>query len=79
MIYAAYKNTKDTKMKDTLDFWEWGSKVYKLWYTGNKQSSNGIGIMMKQELADRVIIVNRNSNRLMSLKLVLGDTACHVF
>ena len=29
-----------------------GDQKYKLWYAGNDQSSNGVGIMMKQGLAE---------------------------
>ena len=56
-----------------------GDQKYKLWYAGNDQSSNGVGIMMKQGLAERVIEVNRHSDRLMSLKLILGDTVWNMF
>ena len=56
-----------------------GDQKYKLWYVGNGDSTNGVGIMTKHELADCVIDVTRYSDRLISIKLVIEDKVWHVF
>ncbi|XP_021846821.1 uncharacterized protein [Spinacia oleracea] len=48
----------------------WG---YKLWYSGKTRGSNGVGILIDQEYIDDVVDVSRKSDRIMSIKLVIGD------
>ena len=52
---------------------------YKLWYKGNPEGTNGVGILMKHEMADNVIDVTRHSDRLISIKAVFGDSIWHFF
>ena len=52
---------------------------YKLWYVGNDESTNGVGVLMKSELAENVIEVKRYNDRFMCVKLILGETVWHVF
>ncbi|KAL6564528.1 hypothetical protein OROMI_015978 [Orobanche minor] len=48
----------------------WG---YKLWYSGKDRSRNGVGIVIDKEMIDDVVEVSRKSDRIMSIKLVIGD------
>ncbi|KAL6561231.1 hypothetical protein OROMI_016832 [Orobanche minor] len=48
----------------------WG---YKLWYSGKDRSRNGVGIFIDKEMIDNVVEVSRKSDRIMSIKLVIGD------
>ncbi|KAL6579357.1 hypothetical protein OROMI_009573 [Orobanche minor] len=48
----------------------WG---YKLWYSGKARSRNGVGIVIDKEMIDDVVEVSRKSDRIMSIKLVIGD------
>ncbi|XP_021856284.2 uncharacterized protein [Spinacia oleracea] len=49
---------------------QWG---YKLWYSGKTRGRNGVGILIDQEYIDDVVDVSRKSDRIMSIKLVIGD------
>ncbi|KAL6495684.1 hypothetical protein OROGR_030247 [Orobanche gracilis] len=46
---------------------------YKLWYSGKDRSRNGVGIVIDKEMIDDVVEVSRKSDRIMSIKLVIGD------
>jgi len=48
----------------------WG---YKLWYTGRIRGRNGVGIVIDKEYIDDVVDVSRKSDRIMSIKLVVGE------
>ena len=52
---------------------------YKFWYSGNSFGTNGVGLLVKQELVERVLEVERYSDRLMKIRMVLGKAVCHVF
>ena len=45
---------------------------YKLWYLGRMRSRNGVGILVGKKLADGVVEVKCKSDRIMSIKLVVG-------
>ena len=64
--------------KSTISFGE-GDDKYKLWYSGNEDGSNGVGIFACQELTENVIEVVRYSDRLMKVKMVLGSKLYHIF
>ena len=55
-----------------------GQEKYKFWYSSNPTSINGVGILVRKELADNVIEVVRTSDRIMSIKLVLGATIYNI-
>ncbi|XP_056685835.1 uncharacterized protein [Spinacia oleracea] len=48
----------------------WG---YKLWYSGKTRGRNGVGILIDRDYIDDVVDVSRKSDRIMSIKLVIGD------
>ncbi|GKE47080.1 craniofacial development protein 2, partial [Tanacetum coccineum] len=48
---------------------------YKLWYSGSPTARNGVGVILKAGLKDKVVHVNRCSDRIISLTLVIdGET-----
>ena len=55
-----------------------GSEKYKFWYSSNSSGINGVGILARKELADNVIGVKRISDRIMSIKLVLGKAIYNI-
>ena len=56
-----------------------GTQKYKFWYSSNLSGANGVGILMRQELAENVIEVERFCDRIMRIKMVLGRAIYHVF
>ena len=52
---------------------------YKFWYSGNTVGTNGVGIPVRSELAERVLEVERYNDRLMKIRMVLGKGVCHIF
>ena len=46
---------------------------YKLWYSGSDGKRNGVGIMVTKELQDKVVEVKRCNDRIMAVRLVVGD------
>ena len=52
---------------------------YKLFYSGaNVQGKNGVGILLSKDLKDSLVGVNRRNDRVMSIKLGLGETIVNV-
>nr|GEU69736.1 retrovirus-related Pol polyprotein LINE-1 [Tanacetum cinerariifolium] len=48
---------------------------YKLWYPGSQTARNGVGVILRACLKDKVVHVNRCNDRIMSLTLVIeGET-----
>ena len=54
---------------------EWG---YKLWYTGRDRNRNGVGIILDRQLVDEVVDVRRKGDRILLIKLILGDETVNV-
>ena len=52
---------------------------YKLWYSGNEEGTNGVGILVRFDMAEKVIEVERLDDRVMKIKIVLGKVVFHVF
>ena len=51
---------------------------FKLWYSGVKITTNGVGILVKSDLVERVVDVKRKSDRILSIKLVVGSKVLNV-
>jgi len=52
-------------------------KRYKLFWMGSKAKTNGVGIFVAEKWVDSVVSVERHSERVLVLKMVLGDfTKC---
>ena len=45
---------------------------YKLWYLGLNRAKNGVGILIGRDLVEQVVDVRCKSDRIMSIKLVVG-------
>ena len=52
---------------------------YKLWYSGGEEKINGVGVMMKADLVDNVIEVERYDDRMMKIRMVVGGQIWNVF
>ena len=46
---------------------------YKLWWSGNYEGHGGVGVLVKEELYDKVVEVRKVNYRVMSLAIVLED------
>ena len=51
---------------------------FKLWYSGVKRTTNGVGILVKRDLVEQVVEVRRKSDRIMSIKLVVGSEVINI-
>ncbi|KAK3893379.1 hypothetical protein Pcinc_002812 [Petrolisthes cinctipes] len=50
------------------------SERYKLFWIGNDKGTGGVGIFLAEKWVDKVIEVNRVSNRIIQMKLMVGET-----
>ena len=44
---------------------------YKLWWSGGEEILNGVGVVVGENLIDKVIEVERHGNRIIKFKLLL--------
>ncbi|XP_063611353.1 craniofacial development protein 2-like [Penaeus indicus] len=51
---------------------------YKLYYSGSRPGGNGVGIILDEELKQRVVEVQRPSDRLMSIKVLAGKSLINI-
>ncbi|KAG5581991.1 hypothetical protein H5410_052618 [Solanum commersonii] len=51
---------------------------FKLWYSGGSWDRNGVGILVDGDLREQVVEVRRISDRLMTIKLVIGGCTLSV-
>ncbi|XP_070054765.1 uncharacterized protein [Nicotiana tomentosiformis] len=51
---------------------------YKLWYLGVQKGKNGVGILVDRELRESVVEVRRVNDRLIIIKLVIGECTLNV-
>jgi exonuclease III len=51
---------------------------FKLWYTGTTSGRNDVGILIDMSLKDGVVDVRRQGDRIILVKLVVGDSALNV-
>ena len=51
---------------------------YEIWYCGSDSKRNGVGIIMKKDLVDRVVEVWRSSDRMIGLKLELDGVIINI-
>jgi hypothetical protein len=47
---------------------------FKLWYTGNTSTKNGVGIVLDKSLKDGVVDIKRQGDRIILVKLLVGDS-----
>jgi exonuclease III len=46
---------------------------FKLWYTGNMSTKNGVGIVLDKSLKDGVVDIKRQEDMIILVKLLVGD------
>jgi exonuclease III len=51
---------------------------FKLWYSGTVANKNGVGIVIDKTLKDGVVDVKRQGDRIILVKLVLGDVILNI-
>ena len=51
---------------------------FKLWYTGTVANRNGVGVLIDKSLKNSVVGVRRQGNRIILVKLVIGDMVLNV-
>ena len=54
-------------------------KRYKLFWMGSKAKTDGVGIFVAEKWVDSVVSVEKHSERVLVLKMVLGDCLLNVF
>ena len=51
---------------------------FKLWYTGTVANRNGVGVLIDKSLKNGVVGVRRQGDRIILVKLVVGDMVLNV-
>ena len=51
---------------------------YKLWWSGNNDGIGGVGILVKEELSEKVVEVRRKYNRVMAIVLAFEEEVIRV-
>ena len=51
---------------------------FKLWYTGTVVNRNGVGVLIDKSLKNGVVGVRRQGDRIILVKLVVGDMVLNV-
>jgi hypothetical protein len=51
---------------------------FKLWYTGNTSTKNGVGIVFDKSLKDGVVDIKCQGDRIILVKLLVGDLVFNV-
>jgi hypothetical protein len=51
---------------------------FKLWYTGNMATKNGMGIVHDKSLKGGVVDIKRQGDRIILVKLLIGDLVFNV-
>ena len=51
---------------------------YKLWWSGNSSGIGGVGILIKEEISEKVVNVRRKSDRVMVVVLAFGKQVIRV-
>jgi exonuclease III len=51
---------------------------FKLWYTGNTSTKNGVGIMLDKSLKDGVVDIKRQGDGIILVKLLINDLVFNI-
>jgi hypothetical protein len=51
---------------------------FKFWYTENMPTKNGVGIMLDKSLKDGVVVIKRQGDKIILVKLLVGDLIFNV-
>jgi exonuclease III len=55
-----------------------GGSGFKLWYMGTTSGRNGVGVLIDKSLKDGVVDVRRQGDRIILVRLVIGDLVLNV-
>jgi len=69
---------QETRWRSDCRFFGAIGKRYKLFLMGNEAKTDGAGIFLAEKWADSVVRVERHSERILVLKMVLGDRLLYV-
>ncbi|KAG2559069.1 hypothetical protein PVAP13_8NG323284, partial [Panicum virgatum] len=69
LVDVAIRRRKAKEVKDT---------GFKVWYTGATPGRNGVGILIDRSLKDGVVEVRRQGDRIILIRLVVGDSVLNV-
>ena len=53
-------------------------KRYKLWWSGNSDGTEGVGVLVKEELCGKVVEVRRKSDRVMTEVMALEEEVVRI-
>jgi hypothetical protein len=51
---------------------------FKIWYAGNTSTKNDVGIVLNKSLKDGVVDIKRQGDRIILVKLLVGDLVFNV-
>ena len=51
---------------------------YKLWWPGNSDGMGGVGVLMKEELSEKVVEVRRKSDKVMTVMMALKEEVVRI-
>ena len=51
---------------------------YKLWWSGNSDDTGGVGVLVKEELCEKVVEVRMRSDRVMTIVMVLEEEVLRI-
>ena len=51
---------------------------YKLWWSGNSDGTGGVGVLVKEELCEKVVEVRRKSDRAMTVVMALEEEVVRI-
>jgi exonuclease III len=72
ILYVQETKWKGQKAKEVED------TGFKLWYTGNTATKNGVGVVLDKSLKDGVVDIRRQGDRIILVKLLVGDLIFNV-
>jgi hypothetical protein len=72
ILYVQEMKWKGQKAKEVED------TGFKLWYTGNTSTKNGLGIVLDKSLKDGVVDIKRQGDMIILVKLLVGDLIFNV-
>jgi exonuclease III len=72
ILYVQETKWKGQKAKEVKD------TNFKLWYTGNTSTKNGVGIVLNKSLKDGVVDIKRQGDRIILVKLLIRDLVFNV-
>jgi exonuclease III len=72
ILYVQEMKWKGQKAKEVEDI------DFKLWYTENMVTKNGVGIVLNKSLKDGVVGIKRQGDMIILVKLLVGDLVFNV-